>query len=398
MQRHNGDNIASFHTLYIAKVKNLTSVNFDAQKFTEIYFTPQTGQWQRKTKTSKNGNYFEHNLVFDVPKYREDVETTILDYVRVALIAYIVLTNGEFVRIGSFQSPFFILADLTSGENYADYNSYTFKGTATETVGMTKNIGIIATPPPEPTPIILASGLRFNQNSQYLSIGNQLNSLPTQPNSPLSFCFLFRPLGFPENGNILLSTQDTANTILKGYRFVYDATSVGITLWTNGGSVINFLVNYNFNIGTNYHVVFCKRANLTAYFSINGQIYEAIITLAGGFDITDNTQAYTNSTIGAILYQPAYSFYSHQIIYDAKIYSRTLLNSEINDDYIKNGDILLKPANLFLWYRFNEKTGTVINDSSTNNRHATMINYELQQYNLGIDNYHVNENGNPILN
>lgn len=246
------------------------------------------------------------------------------------------------------------------------------------------------------TAIQQATGLRFNGQNHYLNLGNQLNTLPTMPNDVLSFSFLFMPLAYNQVVNFLLSMHDVVfPDYLRSYRLEYSATSIVATLWKDPNTVIGFAVNYNFNINEKYHVVFCKRNNISGYFTINGQKYEANITNIG-VSISDDTQAYTNSAIGSLIYDPYYS-YSNQIIFDAKIYSQIIPDSAIIADYNSKGDVAFMP-NLFAWYRFNERIGTIIADHSPNNRNATMVNYQPQEYNYGSSNCHVTYDGDAILN
>lgn len=267
--------------------------------------------------------------------------------------------------------------------NYAhEVNLYT-KDLDRETFGLP-----IAPPPPPP---MIASGLKFDGQKHWLNLGNQLNTLPTMPLDPVSFMFTFVPLEF--NDNYLLSMHDVVSPILKSWRISYGSSIINFGLWTDPNIVCLFFINYNFTIGQKYHVAFCKRANLTAYITINGQEFEAFV-IPFNFTITDNTQAYTNSQIGSLIYDD-YSNYSNHIVFDAKIYSNILPAAAIVADYMSEGEIAYM-INLFAWYRFIEKTGLSIKDYSGNNRNGTMQSYDPAEYSFGLLNHHVDKNSNPI--
>jgi hypothetical protein len=369
MQQHNRDNIGTFHTLYVAKVKDLTSVNFDVQKFEEIYFTPQTGQWQRKTKSSKNGNYFEHNLVFDVPKYRDDVETTILDYVRVGLIAYIVLTNGESVRIGSFQSPLFILVDTEAGKNYADFNSYAFKGTATEAINMTKNAAIVVTPPliiPE------ASGIRcFRNPSNHIYIEN--TNLTLNPLSQ-SLSIVFR--GNLDFCTFYLTYQSFLTIYVTGNNFVCFQNSPGYGLRYN-------YYPHIMNPTQKYHFVI-TRDNGQEKVYVDGSLIGTNVYGTGGYN--NYMQFYLSSESGS-------NVSSGGEIYDLKGFNRVLTPSEV----LIAGNSGNTNLNPIFHIPFTEKTGNIAYDISGNNNHFNLGYSYDGSLNLGPNNSHISDNGLAIL-
>jgi hypothetical protein len=167
MEKHNGDNIGSFHTLYLCKTKDLSNNDFDAQKFENIYFTEQTGKYGKAIKNSNNGSFWEHSLTFEVPKYRPDVEAWLLLHIDVPLIAYIHSINGEMIRIGTKVMPLFLSVDLDLGKKFADFNSYTFKGKADEL--LKRNFGVtLVIPPPPPPPPDEEDGLSLLQNADLI--------------------------------------------------------------------------------------------------------------------------------------------------------------------------------------------------------------------------------------
>lgn len=163
MEKHNGDNIGSFHTLYLCKTKDLSNNDFDAQKFENIYFTEQTGKYGKAIKTSNNGSFWEHSISFEVPKYRQDVEAWLLLHIDVPLIAYIHTINGDMIRIGTKEMPLFVNVALDLGQKFSDFNSYTFKGKADEL--LKRNFGVtLMIPPPPPGD----NGLTLLQNADLI--------------------------------------------------------------------------------------------------------------------------------------------------------------------------------------------------------------------------------------
>lgn len=140
LYKDNRDNLGSFHSLWLAKAKSLPNNDFDEQLYTKIEFTQNTGQWNKPLRNSVNGSYYEHSIQFTVPKYRPEVESFLLLNIDVPLIAYIKLHNGDFVRIGTKESPFLLASDFTSGTGAMGFNSYAFSGRATEV--LKRNFGV----------------------------------------------------------------------------------------------------------------------------------------------------------------------------------------------------------------------------------------------------------------
>lgn len=370
MNRHNGDNIGGFHTLYLAKVKDLTSENFDAQKFTEIYFTAQTGQWKRNMKESKNDVYFENQLVFEVPKFRKEVEDYICETNEVALIAYIVLINGEFVCIGSLQSPLFLTTDFESGKNYADFNSYAFKGTATEAVNMKKNSAIIITPP------------KIKTKSYALKLNN--NKYATMPTDGL-------PSG---NVNVSMAIKVRVKEIVSFEAYAgYGGSSANeiILIGNFGGCFILVTGSGNgictadvFPTGV-YEVLITKEPGLLSNTKIyvNGQLQNLLLIGTDAVLDIKLTQGAIGQWLQTNSFNPNINFFYY------KIWNRALTLSEVSNIQTANSALIRN-------YEFDDSQGFILTEKISA-KNAILMNYLPSETTKGIDNYWLDINENPVL-
>jgi hypothetical protein len=128
---------------------------------------------------------------------------------------------------------------------------------------------------------------------------------------------------------------------------------------------------------------------------MNGVICQKSVIFSN--NATDSPYNASVSEINAIA--GVNQFYKNDI-HDLKIFNKALDNSEIVEIFEKKGEVIPVTAqsNCVLDLRFEEKTGFTASDSSGNGNNATLQNYTLSQVSLGVNNHHIDEEGNPILN
>jgi hypothetical protein len=393
IERHIGDNIGGFHTLYLAKVKDLTSNNFDAQKFQNIYLTPQTGKWERKMKESKNDVYCEHNLIFQVPKFRKEVEDYISETNEVALIAYIVLVNGDFVRIGSLTSPLFLTADFESGKNFADSNSYGFGGTATEAVNMKKNSAIIISSPPKP-PLKTSDGLRLRaSNSNYVQTSF---SYPIAVNDSYTFSFVIKIKSLDFADRVLINQHSATN--FNGLDLRINPLSVGynLSILHVGSGNLSYINSQQLSFDEKYIITISR----TNYTDIGTKIFvNATVHTTSGYSTlngTENTLNTQNWQLGA--------WADLQNFTDMEFYDFKFFNTNLNDTdclYLQNNNNQIDEShsylreNLLLSYVFEDSEGILLNEE-VSGYYGILQNYPTPTVTRGSNNSWIDTNAIPV--
>ena len=91
--------------------------------------------------------------------------------------------------------------------------------------------------------------------------------------------------------------------------------------------------------------------------------------------------------------------YSNSAIYDLKIFNKALTQSEVTELYLKQGQIVPASAisSLQLDMRFNNKSGTIAKDQSTNGYNGTLVNYAAGTTDIGATNMWKDKYGASIL-
>ncbi len=153
IDRYIGDNISGFHTLYLAKAKDLTNNTFDESKFIKIYYTEDTGQWRYTSKRTPHLDHIEHTISIMHPRYTLTGEEFQQEWLSIEIVAYIILYNGEGVLIGSKQYPLILQSSFDAG-NFGGRQQYIFVFTGANKLNrLATNIPPVVTQP-QPTPPI----------------------------------------------------------------------------------------------------------------------------------------------------------------------------------------------------------------------------------------------------
>jgi hypothetical protein len=389
MERHTGDNLGSFHTLWIAKAKGLSNENFSTKIFEQVYFTPNSGNFIKKMASNKNGDYYQLSISFAMPKYREDAEKFCLDYIDVPCIAYIQTHNGDFIQIGSQRMPLFIELNLDTGEGVQGNNSYTCKGNALELIKPIGYKNFVPTPPP-PTPTV-GNGLKFNGSNNYGIVPH--NDLLNFGTNDFSLSFVINPKNY--HTGIIFSKWAANPFLFKGFEaFIRSNGKIGIGLLNGDGNFIFADTAINmYVINKLQHFIIQRKANSIEIYK-DGNILPITYTIVGSLlninqiDITNNTQSLFGVEEIALNSYPFNGFF-----YDFKIFNKALSPSEVSTLYNSKGNTNPAISNTVANYTFNQNSGNILLDSSTNNLHGTLYNFNTNQ---GITNQWVDENGNPV--
>ena len=156
-----------------------------------------------------------------------------------------------------------------------------------------------------------------------------------------------------------LITQTGFQMYIDKNQFKYRTMNAGVYA-TSGYSNTNF-----FSFNTIYHITFTKSGNYV-YSYLNGVIKQNQQELHSTY-ITSTTPIYLGSG-GSI------TNYSFLTIYDIKIYNRVLTDVEILRMYLTMNQ-MRSDNGLMLDYRFDQKSGTVLKDYSTNGYNGTLTNF-----------------------
>jgi hypothetical protein len=157
------------------------------------------------------------------------------------------------------------------------------------------------------------------------------------------------------------------------------------------------------------------------FFTDNDLVHIAITGNGSGVNFYKNGSPFTNiQIIGTIgvngvgnstrtlrvgnLNSGLFNYYFNGVLFDVKIFDKTLTQKEVKEDYDSNGQNILPTAinNLVAWCPFKEQQGFVIQDESANNFDNTATNYSLADVSVGVNSKRVyydmgNSTINPIL-
>jgi hypothetical protein len=366
MDRHNGDNLGSFHTLWIARIKDIASEVF-SNSFEQIYFTPDTGKCSRALQASKAGSSYAWNLVFHLPKYRQDVEIWLKNYLSTPCIAYIQLHNGEKIQIGSKKSPLFLATTLQLGESPTENNFYQLVGKATQL--LVRNFGVsLAKPKPKTSYALLFNG-----------INNFI--LPTT-NSPFNI----------NTGaiSVRVKTDDNSNEYraIAVKQFAYGLFKFGneLVVYDWGRSAMRqtgfFFSNQYHHIVINFTDIQYGNPNNTKIY-VDGQLVCSTTIL-----LLSHSQAFV---IGAGTADFSYPQIWKGAMRQLNVYDRNLTTTEISSLYANNSI----NSNLILRYLLNEGNGNVAKDTSTYGNNGDLRNFLYTDF--ANTNQWIDENGNAIF-
>ena len=373
MEKHTGDNIGSFHTLYLCKTKDLENNDFNGLRFENIYFTEQTGKYSKAIKSSNNGSFWEHSISFDVPKYRPDVEAWLLLHIDVPLIAYIHSINGDIIRIGTKEMPLFLNVNLDLGQKFSDFNSYTFKGKADEL--LKRNFGItLASPKPN---TIKSNELRFDrQKYNYITVPT--NGLP-KGDAEISISIKINFKDALESQTLFMISELQTNKLIS-LRYELERFVIvfyGIVFYTNTDFPSE---TYTITVSKSQGLII---SNTKLY--INGNL----ITMQNiGIDEVLNLQNII-VRLGIWITQQ-YAF--NGTMQMCQIHNRALTQSEATQ--IANGEVITN--GLLRHYKFNDSEGDILKDYSGNNANGILKNYDPINIIKGTQN-HWQLNGSPVI-
>ena len=233
----------------------------------------------------------------------------------------------------------------------------------------------------------IGNGLKFDKVNDYVTLGNVLN----YTNQDFTFSFQLKLLSLSNNQYFIGNITDSPST--GGFALVYvngGTTRYITTVFSNGSSFTYSFDSYPFQINTLYNITFIR-------YLTNIKIYINNILLTTLTNRT-NTSTIKPMIIGAYP-ETAQIIYFGGIMYDVKVFNKELSQAEVTELYLKQGQIVPSTAisSLQLDIRFNDKSGTVAKDQSTNGYNGTLVNYAAGTTNLGATNMWVDKYQNPIL-
>lgn len=215
-----------------------------------------------------------------------------------------------------------------------------------------------------------------------------------------SFSFWWKPNLYGGNQRIL-SSFDGFNIPIGG--FIISPTNFVGGFKMLFGIISSVIGNDNCIIYTQndipnalMHVVIVKetqtRANWKIY--ING-VQVSVLTL-GSANVASGTMTGDPVRIGA---QANQSFFLNADLFDFKIFSKALTQTEITTLFTTKGAVVPPTAsgNLVSNYRFANKQGFVLSDISANASNGNLVGYTLQDVTLGFLNKWRLPNGTPAL-
>lgn len=198
--------------------------------------------------------------------------------------------------------------------------------------------------------IVYGNALQSNGTSSYAIRGTDTTTVTN--NFTLSFWAKITAL---TAGNSCFF--EVGQTDANGYR-VY-VTSAGL-LKTQYSTVITFSSGMTLSLATWYHIVVVRDTGVTQHY-VNGSAVGGTTSTApfspNGWAIIGASKAST----GVV------SEYANSAVDDVRFYERALNSGEITALYNQQSDpsVFVSSANLKLWYKINETSGTTLTDSAS---------------------------------
>lgn len=133
-------NFGSFHTLYMCLASELPTISADQddillalpkpfnEVFTKVYFTDQTGEYTATQQTNEIGTFWEHTVIFSVPKDRLELSRAFKKFENRKVACLIVLHNENEMRlVGTAEYPLAQIAEIKTGREVTDLNARTVR-------------------------------------------------------------------------------------------------------------------------------------------------------------------------------------------------------------------------------------------------------------------------------
>lgn len=218
-------------------------------------------------------------------------------------------------------------------------------------------------------------GLKFDGVNNYVQSSVNLNMTNDFSFSFIIQYFLSQPYYFvfgDLNNRIQIDNPEM--------RVLFTRLGVNLSAYTS---------NIIFNNG---EIIYCTitKSNSTITFYKNGQLQNSVAIVNPASAVCTNLRVGTEAALGT---------FSSQNIYDLKIFNKTLNQLEVMEMYLKENQSIPVSAvsNLIANYKFNQKQGFVVKDTSGNNLDGTLINYTVSDVTVGVNNKWVNKYGNSII-
>jgi Concanavalin A-like lectin/glucanases superfamily len=226
------------------------------------------------------------------------------------------------------------------------------------------------------------NGIKFNGNQVISSNLSGVNNWNTA--TPFSVNIIFKPT---KVGAYEVIFTNWINDIEGSNAFSIDLRLNG-TFWVSfqltgieGEPVtVPYTINETIVIGVTYNGYIMKVYK-------NGVFFDSVST---NRIVGDSNTVYIGSTGNRGIYS------STAIVYDVKVFKKTLSETEVFELFNTRGKIVPTTAtnDVLLDLGFDEKTGTIANDKSKNSYNGSLIGFT--ETSLGSNNCHVDYTGQPI--
>ena len=239
------------------------------------------------------------------------------------------------------------------------------------------------------------NGLKFDGSNDYVNLGNVLNFEITDE---FSIGLILKFNNFNLSLGSLPKIFTKISPAFTGYNFqINSGGRVNFTMvHTSPNIKVGAITVNTLSINTNYNLIVTKSTGIT---SAAIKIYIDGISQT----LTDNTLGVmgsilntSNARIGG--WSESEIGFLNGTVFDCKVFNKELTQSEVSKLYQTSNQLIPSTAisNCVADWRFEDKSGTILNDSSPSNYDGALTNYAAGTTALGATNVWVDKYGNSI--